>query len=212
MAIGAAHTTTRRMSGAEFRSFQETRPDHERWELIKGVPVMMVPPFIAHQRIAGNLERLLNDALATHDPTRFAVQGSGVELGNVVLERFGEDYRPEPDVMVIDADYEPRQRFSERAYLVAEIVSDTDHQSVPGEKEPWIAIKRRLYLAHPPCEAVLMVEPLRVEIGVDLRVGAGWASTHLTRLDEPLNIPSCGLRCVVADIYDGTPLNRRASR
>jgi Uma2 family endonuclease len=212
MSIGAAHTTTRRMSGAEFRSFQDTRPDHERWELIKGVPVMMVPPFIAHQRIAGNLERVLNDALATHDPTRLAVQGSGVELGNVVLERFGEDYRPEPDVMVIDADYEPRQRFVERAYLVAEIVSDTDHQSVPGEKEPWIAIKRRLYLAHPPCEAVLLIDPLRVEIGVDLRTQGGWIFTNLTRLDERLNVPSCGLRCLVADVYEGTPLNRRRSR
>jgi Uma2 family endonuclease len=212
MAIGAAHTTTRRMSGAEFRSFQETRPDHERWELIKGVPVMMVPPFIAHQRIADNLVRLLSGALAIYNPRRIAVSRSGVELGEAALAPIGEDYRPEPDVMVIDADYEPRQRFVERAYLVAEIVSDTDHQSVPSEKEPWIAIKRRLYLAHPPCEAVLLVEPLRVEIGLDLRVGAGWASTHLTRLDEPLNIPSCGLRCVVADIYDGTPLNRRASR
>jgi Uma2 family endonuclease len=197
------------MSGAEFRSFQETRPDNERWELIKGIPVMMVPPLIAHQRIAGNLDRLLNDALAKHNPTRIAVQASGVELGTVVLETFGDDYRPEPDVMVLDADFEPRQRFVERAYLIAEIVSDTDHRSVPGEKEPWIAIKRRLYLAHPPCEAVLLVDPLRLEIGVDLRVGAGWAHTDMTRLDEPLNIPSCGLKCLVADVYEGTPLNPR---
>src|SRR5579864_6405768 len=211
MSIGAAHTT-RRMSGAEFRAFQETRPDPERWELIKGIPVMMVPPLIAHQRIAGNLERLLNDALAKHNPTRIAVHESGVELGNVVLERFGDDYRPEPDVIVLDADFEPRQRFVERAYLVAEIVSDTDHQSVPGEKEPWIAIKRRLYLAHPPCEAVLLVEPLGVEIAIDLRTNQGWQAAKLTRLDEALIIPSCGLKCLVGDVYDGTPLNRRQSR
>jgi Uma2 family endonuclease len=209
MSIGAAHTTTRPMSGAEFRSFQETRPDNERWELIKGIPVMMVPPLIAHQRIADNLVRLLNNALAVHDPRRFAVSRSGVELGNVVLEEFGDDYRPEPDVMVLDADFEPRQRFVECAYLIAEIVSDTDHRSVTGEDEPWIAIKRRLYLAHPPCEAVLLVDPMRVEIGIDLRIGAGWAHTDLARLDESLNIPSCGLKCMVADVYEGTPLNPR---
>jgi hypothetical protein len=29
---------------------------------------MMVPPTIAHQRIADNLTRLINDALAEHDP------------------------------------------------------------------------------------------------------------------------------------------------
>jgi Uma2 family endonuclease len=197
------------MSGLEFRSFQEGRPDHERWELVRGVPIMMVPPTIAHQRIAGNLERLLNDALATHNPARLAVQGSGVELGNVVLEEFGEDYRPEPDVMVLDADYEARQRFVERAYVVAEIVSDTDNDPVPGTKEPWIAVKRRLYLAHPPCEAVLLVDPFHIGIGIDLRTERGRVSATLTGLDEFLTIPSCGLKCRVADVYEGTPLNRR---
>jgi Uma2 family endonuclease len=197
------------MTGAEFRSFQETRPDHERWELVKGVPVMMVPPTISHQRIADNLTRLLNDALAKHDPTRIAVSRSGVELGDAALAPVGEDYRPEPDVMVMDADYEPRQRFVDRAYVVVEIVSDTDHEPVPETKEPWIAVKRRLYLGHPACEAVLLIDPYRVEISVDLRTEDGWTSATLTRLDEQLTIPGCGLRCLVADIYNGTPLNRR---
>ncbi len=209
MSIGTAHTTTHRMSGAEFRAFQETRPDHERWELVKGLPVMMVPPTISHQRIAGNLERLLNDALDRHNPTRFAVQGSGVELGQAALAPIGEDYRPEPDVMVIDVEYELRQRYNNRAYVVVEVVSDTDHAPVPGEKEPWIAIKRRLYLAHPACEAVILVDPYRVEIKVDVRTQEGWASEKLTSLDEQLAIPSCGLTCPVAAVYDRTPLNRR---
>jgi len=209
MSIGTARTATQRMTGAQFRSFQETRPDHERWELIKGVPVMMVPPTISHQRIAGNLERLLNDALAKYDPTRIAVQGSGVELGDAALAPIGEEYRPEPDVMVMDADFEPRQRFVDRAYVVAEIVSDTDNEPVPGEKVPWIAIKRRLYVAHPHCEAVILVDPYRVDVRIDLRTKDGWTSARLASLDEQLTIPSCGLRCAVADVYDGTPLNRR---
>jgi Uma2 family endonuclease len=210
MSMGAAHTTTRRMSGAEFRSFQATRPGHERWELIKGLPVMvMVPPVIAHQRIAGNLERLLNDALARHNPARFAVQGAGVELGEAALAPIGEDYRPEPDVIVMDADYEPRQRFVGRAYVIVEIVSDTDNDPVAGTNEPWIAIKRRLYLAHAPCEAVVLVDPFRIEITVDLRTEEGWTSERLTNLDEELIVPSCGLRCPVADVYAGTPLRRR---
>ena len=209
MSIGTARTTTHRMTGAQFRSFQETRPDHERWELIKGIPVMMVPPTISHQRIADNLTRLLNDALAKHDPTRYAVSRSGVELGEAALAPIGEDYRPEPDVMVMDADYEPRQRFVERAYLVAEIVSDTDHEPVPGTKEPWIAVKRRLYLAHPACEAVILIDPYRIEVKIDVRAKDSWASTRLTSLDEQLTIPSCGLQCAVADVYEGTPLNPR---
>jgi Uma2 family endonuclease len=215
MSMGAAHTTTRRMSGAEFRSFQATRPGHERWELIKGMPVMMmVPPVIAQQRIAGNLERLLNDALARHNPARFAVQGAGVERGDAALAPIGDDYRPEPDVMVMvmDADYEPRKRFVGRAYVIVEIVSDTDNDPVAGTNEPWIAVKRRLYLAHAPCEAVILIDPFRIEIKVDLRTAEGWASERLVNPDEELVISSSGLRCPVADVYFGTPLLRRTRK
>lgn len=113
-----------RMSGERFRAFQERRPDHERWELIAGVPMMMTPPTIAHNHIWGNLERLLNDALAGHDQGRIAMQRPGIELGS------GE-FRPEPDVAVIDADYEPGQRFVDRAYLLAEIISSTDGTRCP---------------------------------------------------------------------------------
>jgi len=212
MPIATAHASTRRMTGAQFRSFQETRPDHERWELVKGVPIMMVPPTISHQRIADNLTRLLNDALAKHDPARFAVSASGVELGEAALAWIGEDYRPEPDVMVMDADYEPRQRFVDRAYVVAEIVSDTDNEPVPGENEPWIAIKRRLYLAHAPCEAVILIDPYRVDVRIDVRIQGLWFAHRLTSLDEQLIIPSCGLQCPVGDVYKGTPLNRQRDR
>jgi hypothetical protein len=41
MPIATSHLSTRQMTGAQFRSFQETRADHERWELVKGIPVMM---------------------------------------------------------------------------------------------------------------------------------------------------------------------------
>jgi hypothetical protein len=154
------------------------------------------------------LTRLLNDALASHDPARMAVSASGVELGDAALGWIGEDYRPEPDVVVMDAEYESRQRFVHRAYVFAEIVSDTDNEPVPGEKEPWIAIERRLYLAHPPCKAVILIDPYCVEIRIDLRRKHGWTSNRLVRLDEELTIPTCGLRCLVGDVYDRTPLNR----
>jgi hypothetical protein len=159
-----------------------------------------------HNRIAGNLERLLNDALAKHNPRRFANQRAGVELGVGALAGLGDQYRQEPDVVVLDAEYEPGQRFVDRAYVLAEIVSDTDNERVPGTKEPWIAIKRRLYLAHPPCEAVILIEPNRVEVRIDLRTAEGWALAKLTRLDEKMTISSCGLECRVAALYERTPL------
>jgi Uma2 family endonuclease len=192
-----------RMSGEAFRAFQARRPDHERWELIEGVPMMMTPPTIAHNRIAGNLERLLNDALARHDPSRMANQRPGIELGA------GGDYKPEPDVGVIDAEYEAGQRFVERTYLLAEIVSSTDDFLVPGTNEPWIEVKRRIYMAHEPCEAVLIIEQDRIEARVDVKTAASWQSERLVEADAELILPSFGLRCSLGDLYEGTPLLRR---
>jgi Uma2 family endonuclease len=192
-----------RMSAAEFRVFQARRPGHERWELIAGIPIMMVPPTIAHNRIAGNLERLLNDALAAHDPTRLATQRLGVELAS-------GDYKPEPDVAVIDADYQAKQRFVDRVYLVAEVVSDTDEVNVPDTANRWIDMKREVYLAHAPCEAVLLIEQDRMEVRLDVRIEGGWTSSTLGSADE-LSLPGFGLPCAVADLYEGTPLRPRSA-
>ena len=42
-----------------------------------------------------------------------------------------------------------------------------------------------------------------VEIKVDIRTAGAWTSQVLTRLEEMLSIPTCGLHCSVADVYDG---------
>lgn len=190
-----------RMSGPQFRAFQAVRPDHERWELIAGVPFMMTPPTLAHGRIAGNLERLLNDALARHDPSRIANQRPGIDLGS-------SDFKPEPDVAVIDAEYEAGQRFAERAWLLAEVVSATDNIVVPGTSESWVEVKRRIYLDHQHCQAVLFIEQDRVEVRIDTRADAGWRSVTLFAPQAEVALPVFGFRCLVADLYRGTPLLR----
>lgn len=196
-----------RMSPAEFWSFYEARPDDERWELYDGVPVMMMTPvFPIHNRIGSNFERLLNDALAEHDPSRIAYQRLGIELPDV------GDYRPEPDVSVIDYDLPPNDRYPTRAYLLAEIVSSTDRERVPGTRETRIAAKRRIYRQHAACEAVLTIEQDRIEVLVETPTADGWTSWTLTDPDADLALPTFGLRCRVGDLYEHTPLrSRRAS-
>ncbi len=194
-------TRAGRMSAAQFRAFQDVRPDHERWELIAGVPMMMTPPTIAHNRIAGNLESLLNSALSRHLPDCLATQRPGVELSS-------GDYRPEPDVAVIEAQYEADQRFVDRAYLLAEVVSDTDEMRVPGTDKKWIDVKSAIYLDHAACEAVLIIEQDRMEVRVDEKTEKGWSSKTLGPADE-LHLSAFGLRCAIADLYEGTPLNPR---
>jgi Putative restriction endonuclease len=60
---------------------------------------MMAPLTLAHQVIAGNLQRLLDAALEDHAPTLNVIQRAGVNLAPAV-----EDYDPEPDMVVIDAE------------------------------------------------------------------------------------------------------------
>ena len=167
--------------------------------------MMMTPPTIAHNRIASNLEGLLNRALDLHDPSRMAVQRPGIELGS-------GDYRPEPDIGVIDADYGENQRFVERAYLLAEIVSGSDDVAVPGTQERWIDVKREIYLAHAPCEALLIVQQGRIEAQVDIRTANGWKSTTVSGSAAELNLPLFGLKCSLAELYDGTPHQPRTAR
>ncbi|MET7247196.1 Uma2 family endonuclease [Methylobacterium sp. EM32] len=202
-----------RLSPAAFRTFQDGRPDEERWELIDGTPVMMTPPLIDHNRIASNLERLLNDALERHDPDREAVQRPGLELGldpaALSVLGFAGAYRPEPDVAVIDYDPVAGRRFVDRAYLLAEVVSGTDDEPVLPGGIPWIEAKTRLYRAHEACRAVLVIEQRRIEITVWRREPDGWDENRLTDPDAALDLSEFGLLCPVGALYAGTHLRPR---
>src|SRR5437868_299105 len=133
----ATQRDPQRMTLALFRSFCAMRPDEERWELIDGTAIMMTPPTVAHQWIATNLQLLLHQALQQHAPMLRALQRLGVNLAPSV-----DDYDPEPDVTVVDADAarEPERRYVDRFYLAAEIVSATDRK--------WIDKKREIYKLH----------------------------------------------------------------
>jgi Uma2 family endonuclease len=181
-----------------FRAWTETRPDEERWELIDGVPVMMTPPTQAHQRIASNLERLLNDALAGSAATQAAYQRVGLNLGGIV-----ENYDPEPDVVVIDVAQGADERYADRFYLIAEVVSARDRPTIEG--------KREIYKLHGTCSCVLTVRQDQHEVRVDLRAGNAWTTKVLTHPADELVLPEFGLRCTLADLYLGTPLQPRTS-
>jgi Uma2 family endonuclease len=178
-----------------FRKWLASRPDEERWELLDGVPMMMAPPTRDHQRIASNLERLLNDALerlpAGPAPRLAAYQRIGVNLGPVV-----ENYDPEPDVAVVDVATGKDARYADRFYLAAEVVSSSDLPTIDG--------KRELYKRHPHCECVLVVRQDRYAIEIDIRTSEGWTREPLSDPDDQLILPAFGLRCSVRDVYKGT--------
>lgn len=193
-----------------FRAFQLERPDEEGWELVDGSPVMMTPTHLGHARIAGNVERLLSEALDAVDPSRMALQNIGVDLGLAAetlsgLGR-GARYAPQPDIGVIDAAFAPDQRLAAKLHVAVEIVSETDEDRIASIGMRWIDAKTRLYQAHRHCEAIIVVEQHRLEATLSRRSGEAWQTWALTHPDETLELPTCGLTCRLADLYRGTPL------
>jgi Uma2 family endonuclease len=156
---------------------------------------MMAPPTHDHQRIASNIERLLNDAIERlpqpHSPPVAAYQRIGVNLGPVV-----EDYDPEPDVAVVEVATTKDRRYADRFFLVAEVVSPSDEQKIEG--------KREMYERHPDCECVLVVRQDRYGVIVALRTGEVWARQTLSAPHARLSLPAFGLTCSLKDIYKGT--------
>jgi Uma2 family endonuclease len=200
--ISMARATQRKpspLSIEAFRAWSETRPDEERWELIDGVPMMMTPPTKAHQRIASNLERLLNDALLRSAPQRAAYQRVGLNLGAVV-----ENYDPEPDVVVIDVEEGSDERYADRFYLIAEVVSASDRPKIEG--------KREIYKLHGACNCILTIRQDRHEVRLDMRTGNSWTTQVVTRATDELVLTEFGLHCTLADLYRGTPLQERSGK
>jgi Uma2 family endonuclease len=189
--IGALRQRTPILSVASFRAWLASRPDEEHWELIEGVPMMMTPPNRRHQRIASNLESLLNAALRQHNPALTAYHDIGVNIISTV------PYDPEPDVAVIREDENPDPRYADRFYLVAEVLSESDKAVIES--------KREIYRAHPSCTCILLVRQDRLEIILDRRTGDGWRSQVLYDADE-LTLQEFGLTCLVKDVYRDTSL------
>jgi Uma2 family endonuclease len=202
-----------RLTAQEFRQFQKGRPDFERWELIDGNPVMMTPASIDHNRIASNLEALLNTAFEQSDATAIAIQRPGIELSldESALAALGlnADYKPEPDVAAIDNPLAPGCCFVDCAYLLAEVASSTDEDRIVPTGERWIEAKIRLYQAHRHCNTVLAVEQDRIEVRVVRRTADGWLSQILTDAEDELDLADYGLRCPVGALYANTHLRPR---
>jgi Uma2 family endonuclease len=176
----------------EFMGLLSTRPKEERWHLIEGVAVMMNPPSVAHQRIALNLCELLNRAFASHHRDLFAYHEIAVRLPGVV------NFQPEPDVVVAGAPagYET---YREDFRLIAEILS-------PPNTRAEIASKLRCYREAANNLYVLLIEPRAFLVEIHARSHA-WENTNLVQPEAAIDLPEFGLRCLVRDLYRGTPLD-----
>ena len=184
-----------------FWDFIETRPDEEKWELIEGQIVMQARPSLIHQVIVVNLQRLLNEALEGSGSPWIAIHDPAIDLRPFIT---GHTYVP--DVAVIDAAaIEPDRNVVDGCYLAAEILSPSDHRTLPGTRQTKIDVKRAGYEALPLCQAVLLIEQKSRALALSVRSGETWTRTRLTG-DDRLVLPGFGLACAVADLYARTPV------
>jgi Uma2 family endonuclease len=175
----------------QFLAFYSGRPDGERWQLVDGLAMMMVPASLPHQKISKNLLLLLESALARSRPELEAFYEIGVRVPDV------DDFNPEPDLLVIakDASF---GRYADRFFLVAETIS-------PSNTAEMIDRKIELYRSHPDNLYCLTVDQDSVHVTLWARENE-WARTDLTSLDDVLALPAFGFQAKLADIYAGTPL------
>ena len=176
----------------EFMAFLETRPDEEHWELIEGVAVMMAPASYAHQRIVWNLCELLNSAFAARHLDLFAYIGTGIRCPGV------RNFQPQPDVVVVPG-VAGHDVYSERFQLVAEVLSPTNRRQE-------IDFKLRRYREAPDNLYAVVIEPRESLVEIYAKRG-NWQPAILTKPDAPIEMPEFGLRCRVAGLYRGTPLD-----
>lgn len=112
------------------------------------------------------------------------------------------NFQPEPDVVVAPG-VSGHELYAERFLLVAEVLS-------PSNTRTEIALKLRRYREAPDNLYVVVIEPREylVEIYAKSR---DWQPVTLGKADDTIEIPEFGLRCCVADLYRGTPLNPQSS-
>lgn len=178
----------------QFHAFRDSRPEEEKWELIDGVPMMMPPPTLIHQRIARNLETLLNAHLQAKKPEWQADREVGVWL------KGDEKYNPEPDVTVIDTAIAVGQIYVRRFYFVAEVLSESDKKDV-------LAAKLGYYEGHEHNHCVLFVRQDRVDADQHDRKSGSWRHRRLDDAQAPLTFPEIGTIGRLGELYKFTPLD-----
>ncbi len=176
----------------QFLEFYMTRPEGERWQLVDGLAMMMVPANLRHQTIGRNLFRLLDKALEAHRPDLAVYWDMGIRIPG------RDDFNPQPDLLVIrsDASFD---RYVDVFFLVAEVLS-------PSNTAEMIERKVELYQSHPDNLYCLVIAQRSVHVELYARE-AGWEQVDLRSLDDVLELPAFGFHARLRDIYKRTPLS-----
>jgi Uma2 family endonuclease len=178
------------MNVEQFFAFAATRPDHEKWELIDGEPVLHATPLSRHQVIVANVIYCLQAIRRERRPTWTAIPGIGVRVSSTSLA--------EPDVLIRPA--MPRVgRECDAPIVAVEVLSDSTVDRDLG----W---KRKAYARLPSLMYYVVIAQDAVEVVVHARA-SNFAEQRLESLAATLDLPALGISLPLAEIYEDTDLS-----
>ncbi|MCJ2072795.1 Uma2 family endonuclease [Methylobacterium sp. J-030] len=175
-----------RMDVATFQLWAEACPEHERWELLDGEPVLMASPGERHQTIGANLIRRIGDLA---EP-----RGCRALPGLAILSAAMDDFAPIPDV-VLRCDPPLADGYASDPLLVAEVLSPSTMSLDRGRKIDF-------YRTVPSLKVLLIVYSDEARVEVWRREAEALGVTALGR-DGTVALPELDGAVPVRDIYRG---------
>ncbi len=177
------------MTVDEFYAFTDAQPDHEKWELIGGKPVLNASPTDFHEKIVANVITVLSVG-------ERELSASWTVLGRVGV-RVSEKNRPEPDVAVVSG--EPCGARDRSDVIVAfEVLS-------PTTKDQDLNWKREAYASLASLTHYVVIAQDAVEVTVFARENDFKQRTVRSR-DDVIDLRSLSLFLPIAEIYRRTGL------
>jgi Uma2 family endonuclease len=182
------------MSKDQFFAFIDARPS-ERWELIDGVPVMMVGATLKHALIVQNVVTALKAVAGPRGCN--ALQGDPFVTGSD-----GDTFLAVPDIYVYCGSPDQNARILPDPTIIVEVLSPSTMVRDRG-------LKLERYQAMPSVRQVLLVyqNEVRVESwtrreGTDAD-GLGFEHGVARRLDEAARLPSLDAALPLHAVYAG---------
>jgi len=175
------------MTVDEFYAYTDARPDHEKWELIGGKPILNAAPSRRHQRIA------INIVVALRNRQR------DLAASWEVLTDFGllvsDTSRPEPDVVALPYSL-GNDRHADDVIVAFEVLS-------PSTKTRDLTVKRDAYISLASLTHYVVIAQDKVEVIVFARDNGFKKSTFRSR-DDVVDLGSLSVLLPVAEIYRDT--------
>ena len=169
------------------------RVSANKHEYLAGVVHMMAGTSIGHDRIAGNILRILGNHLSGRPCEAFS---SDVKVR--IRTDFSEFFYY-PDVTVDCSAQGNTALYAEEPRVIFEVLSPDTERVDRGEK-------RLNYQTLPSLEVYCLVNQFRVAVTVYRRTPEGWVSEFMSEKMDVLQLPSIGCELPLAAIYERTGL------